>query len=54
MPNSIIAKSIMGGKIDILEFFRNATGCYCLFCKDKLNVFHANIDINDNKQLFWF
>jgi len=43
MPNSIIANSIMGWKIDFPEFFPNGTVCYCLFC-----------DVNDNKQLFWF
>jgi hypothetical protein len=36
----------MGRKIDSPEFFRNGTGFYCLFC--------AHIDVNDNKQLFWF
>jgi len=29
------AKSIMGRKIDFPEFYRNRTGCYCLFCGDK-------------------
>jgi len=35
MPNSIIANSIMGRKIEFPEFFRNGTGCYCLFYEDK-------------------
>jgi hypothetical protein len=35
MPNSIIPNSIIGRKIDFPEFFRNGTGCYCLFCEDK-------------------
>jgi hypothetical protein len=27
MPNSIIANSIMGRKINFVDFFRNGTGC---------------------------
>ena len=35
MHNSIIANSIMGRKIDNLEFVPNGTGCYCLLCEEK-------------------
>jgi hypothetical protein len=51
MPNSIIANSIMGRKIYFPELFRTGAGCYCLLCEDKRV---SNIDVNDNKQLFWF
>jgi len=35
MPNSIIANSIIGQKIDVPEFLRNGTRFYCLFGEDK-------------------
>jgi hypothetical protein len=35
MLSSTIANSMMRRKIDFPEFFRNGTGCYCLFCEDK-------------------
>jgi hypothetical protein len=25
-----------------------------IVCFVRINAFHANIDVNDNKQLFWF
>jgi len=40
MPNSIIANSIMGQ--DVIVYYV------------RINAFHANMDVNDNKQLFWF
>jgi hypothetical protein len=52
MPNSIIANSIMGRKTDFPEFSimqQDVINCFV-----KINAFHANIDVNDNKQLFWF
>jgi len=47
MTNSIIANSIMGRKIYFPE--QDVIVCFV-----SINAFHANIDVNDNKQLFWF
>jgi hypothetical protein len=52
MPNSIIAYSIMKRKIDFPEFF--VTEQDVIACFVRINAFHASIDVNDNKQLFWF
>ena len=45
MPNSIIANSIIGQKIDFLD--QDAIVCFV-----RVNACHANIDVNDDKQLF--
>ena len=52
MSNSIIANSIMGRKIDFPDF--SVTEQDVIVCFVRINVFYANIDVNDNKQLFWF
>ena len=51
MPNSIVTNSIMGRKID---FTCSVTEQDVIVCFVRINAFHANIDVNDNKQLFWF
>ena len=47
MPNSIIGNSIMRGKIDFPEF--SVTDQDVIVCFVRINAFHANIDVNDNK-----
>jgi len=39
-------------KFDFSEFFRTEQDV--IVCFVRINKFHANIDVNDNKQLFWF
>jgi hypothetical protein len=46
MPNSVIANSIMGRKIDFPEFFRKGTGCYCLFCEDNIKIYFKKIFVS--------
>ena len=50
MPISIITNSIMGQKIDILQF--SVTEQDFIVCFVRINAFYAKIDVNDNKQLF--
>jgi len=50
MPNSIIANSIMGRKIDFSECF--VTEQDVIVCFVRINAFQVNIDVNDNKQKY--
>jgi hypothetical protein len=52
MPNSIIGNSIMGRNIYFPEF--SITEQNVIICFVRINALHANIDVNENKQLFWF
>ena len=52
MPNSIIANSIMGRQFTFRNYF--VTKYDVIVCFVRIDVFHANIDVNDNKQLLWF
>ena len=47
MPNSIIANSIMGRKIDFPEFFQDVIVCFV-----NINALNANIDVNDNIKIY--
>jgi len=51
MPNSSTANSIMG-KLTFRDFFVTEQDVIVYYVR--INAFHANIDVNDNKQLFWF
>jgi uncharacterized UBP type Zn finger protein len=51
MLNLIVGNSIMRQTIDLPGLCRSETDRYCLLCEDKR--FHPNIDLHDNKQLFW-
>jgi hypothetical protein len=50
--NSIIASSIMGRKLTLRNF--SVTEQDAIVCYVRINAFHANIDVIDNKQMFWF
>jgi len=40
------------GKLTLRNF--SVTEQDVIVCFVSINAFHANIDVNDNKQLFWF
>jgi len=40
------------GKLTFRNFFVTEQDVIVYFVR--INAFHANIDVNDNKQLFWF
>jgi hypothetical protein len=52
MLNSIIANSIMGRKLTFRNFSIAEQDVIVYFVR--INAFHTNIGVNDNKQLFWF
>jgi len=52
MLNSIIANSIMGRKIYSPNFSVPEQDVIVYFVR--INAFHTNIDVHDNKQLLWF
>jgi hypothetical protein len=53
MPNSIIAYTrSWNGKLTFRNF--SVTEQDVIVCFVRINALHANLDVNDNKQLFWF